>query len=40
VGLEARIFDFAYRYAFAYGVLAVIIAAVAGWLANVVYRRA
>lgn len=40
VGIEARIFDFAYRYAFAYGVLAVIVAAVAGWLANVVYRRA
>jgi uncharacterized protein (TIGR02186 family) len=40
VGIEARIFDFAYRYAFAYGVLAVIVAGVAGWLANVVYRRA
>jgi uncharacterized protein (TIGR02186 family) len=39
VGFEARLFDFAHRYAFAYGILAIVIAAVAGWLANLVFRK-
>ncbi|MFQ5764731.1 MAG: TIGR02186 family protein [Rhodospirillales bacterium] len=38
-GFEAGVFDFAYRHAFAYGVLAILIAAVAGWLANVMFRQ-
>jgi len=39
VGFEARVYEFAHRYALAYGVLAVLIAAMAGWLANLVFRR-
>ena len=39
VGLEARIFEFANKQALAYGVLAVLIAAVAGWLANLAFRK-
>lgn len=39
VGFEARLFDLAQRYAPAYGVLAIAIAAVAGWLASLVFRK-
>lgn len=39
VGFEAGVFDFAYRHALAYGVLAILIAAMAGWLANVMFRQ-
>lgn len=39
VGVEAQISDFAHRYSFAYGVLAILIAAVAGWTANLIIRR-
>jgi uncharacterized protein (TIGR02186 family) len=39
VGFEARVYDFAYRYSLAYGVLAILIAAVAGWLASLVFRK-
>jgi uncharacterized protein (TIGR02186 family) len=39
VGFEARLFDFAHRYSLAYGVLAIVIAGVAGWLANLVFRK-
>ncbi len=39
VGLEARLFDFAHRQSAAYGILAVIIAAVAGWLAHIMFRK-
>ena len=39
-GFEAGVFDFAHRHALAYGVLAVLIAAVAGWLGSVIFRRA
>lgn len=39
VGLEARLFDFAHRQSAAYGILAVIIAAVAGWLAHIIFRK-
>ena len=38
-GLEAELYDFAHRQAFIYGVLAVIIALVAGWTANAVFRK-
>jgi len=39
VGFEAQIFDFAHRYSLAYGVLAILIAVVAGWTANFIFRR-
>lgn len=39
VGFEARLSDFARRFSLAYGVLAIVIAAVAGWLAHLVFRR-
>lgn len=38
-GLEAGIFDFAQRHSLAYGVLAVLIAALSGWLANAAFRK-
>jgi uncharacterized protein (TIGR02186 family) len=39
VGFEARVFDFAQRLSWAYGILAVLIAAVAGWTANLAFRK-
>jgi len=39
LGFEARVFDFAHRHSLAYGVLAILIAAVAGWLAGVVFHK-
>ncbi len=39
LGFEAQVFDFAHNYAFAYGVLAIIIAVVAGWTASAVFRK-
>jgi len=39
-GFEAGVFDFAHRHALAYGVLAIFIAAMAGWLAGVIFREA
>lgn len=39
-GFEAGVFDFAHRHSLAYGVLAILIAAVAGWLASAMFRRA
>ncbi len=39
-GFEAGVFDFAHRHSLAYGVLAILIAAMAGWLASAVFRRA
>lgn len=38
-GLEAGIYDFAHRNAFAYGLIAIILATLAGWLASVVFRK-
>ena len=38
-GAEAAIYDFAHRQSLAYGVLAVLIAVVAGWLANLAFKR-
>ena len=39
VGFEARVFDFAYRVSLGYGILAVLIAAMAGWVANLMFRK-
>lgn len=39
-GIEASTYDFAHRHSLSYGVLAVLIAAMAGWLANVIFRKA
>jgi uncharacterized protein (TIGR02186 family) len=40
IGLEAEIFDFAHNYAALYGIIAILVALVAGWLAHVAFRRA
>lgn len=40
VGMEAKIYDFAHDQAAWYGVIAIAIALVAGWLAGVIFRRA
>lgn len=39
VGLEAEIFDFAHQQAGAYGLIAVVLALVAGWLGHLIFRR-
>jgi uncharacterized protein (TIGR02186 family) len=39
VGFSAGVFEFARRHSLAYGVLAILIAAVAGWTASLVFRR-
>lgn len=38
-GLEAEIFQFAHKQAAFYGILAVALAVLAGWLASVIFRR-
>ncbi|WP_218119154.1 TIGR02186 family protein [Limimonas halophila] len=38
-GLEAEIFQFAHNRGALYGILAVMVAALAGWLASVIFRR-
>ena len=38
-GLEAGVYDFAHRYSLAYGILAIIIASLAGWAANAAFRK-
>ena len=38
-GVERALFDFAKRQPASYGILAVLLAALAGWLASVVFRR-
>lgn len=40
IGLEADIFDFAHNQAALYGLIAIALALLAGWLAHVVFRRA
>jgi uncharacterized protein (TIGR02186 family) len=40
VGVEAEIFDFAYEQSALYGVIAILIALMAGWLAHIAFRRA
>ena len=39
VGVDAAVFDFAWRDAFAYGVIAVTMAVMAGWLASLPFRN-
>jgi uncharacterized protein (TIGR02186 family) len=39
VGFEARVFDFAHRWASFYGIIAVLLAAMAGWAANLAFRK-
>ncbi len=39
VGFEAGVFHFAHRHSLAYGVLAILIAVVAGWMASAVFRK-
>lgn len=39
IGFEAWVFDFAHRHALSYGVLAILIAVVAGWSASAMFRR-
>ena len=34
------IFNFAHRHSFAYGVLAILVAGLAGWVANAAFRKA
>lgn len=38
-GFEAGVYNFAYRHSLAYGVIAILIAGMAGWLANAVFKR-
>ncbi len=38
-GLEAGVFDFAKRHGAIYGILAILVAAVSGWLAGVAFRK-
>jgi uncharacterized protein (TIGR02186 family) len=38
-GLEARIFDFAHEQSAFYGVVAIVVALVAGWLTGLIFRR-
>ena len=38
-GLEARVFDFAHRRSSLFGLIAIAIALVAGWIAGVVFRK-
>jgi len=39
IGLEAEVYDFAHNYAAIYGLIAILVALVAGWLAHVAFRR-
>ena len=38
-GIEADIFDFAHQHSAMYGLIAIVIALVAGWLAGAVFRK-
>jgi len=40
VGLEASIFNFAHQQAALYGIMAILIALLSGWLAGVIFRKA
>lgn len=39
IGLEAEVFDFAQNRAPLYGIVAIIISIIAGWLAGIIFRR-
>ncbi len=38
-GIEAQVFDFAHRHALPYGVIAILLAGLAGWLASIIFRK-
>jgi uncharacterized protein (TIGR02186 family) len=38
-GISAEVYEFAHRYSALYGIIAVIIAVVAGWIASVAFRK-
>ena len=38
-GVGAQVYNFAHRHALSYGILAVLVAAFAGWLASVMFRK-
>lgn len=38
-GLEADVFDFAHNYSAFYGLIAILVALMAGWLAHIAFRR-
>jgi uncharacterized protein (TIGR02186 family) len=40
VGIESQIYDFAHERAALYGLIAIVVALVAGWIAGAVFRRA
>ena len=40
VGLEASIFNFAHQQGALYGIMAILVALIAGWLAGVIFRKA
>ena len=40
VGIEAELYDFAYQHAKLYGLVAIVIALVAGWVAHSIFRKA
>ena len=40
IGLEAEIFDFAHQRSASYGLIAILLALVAGWLAHIAFRKA
>ncbi len=39
IGFDAMVYDFAYKYPATYGILAVIIALMAGWAAGAIFRK-
>ena len=39
VGIEADVYNFAHDYALLYGLLAIVIAVVSGWMANAAFRK-
>jgi uncharacterized protein (TIGR02186 family) len=39
-GIEAQVYDFAHQHALSYGIMAILVAAFAGWLASVMFRKA
>ncbi len=40
IGMEAEIFDFAHNFAAYYGLIAILVALMAGWLAHIAFRKA
>ena len=38
-GIEAQVYNFAHQHALSYGIMAILIAALAGWLASVMFRK-